>query len=185
MSEAAHEAINAGAIYIRRGDLHKYVIVHSALPPSTSCSLIAGHRNVPQSAQNPTRQGQSNFSDGSGPLFNMYVKMAEEEDNKLADRWQKDADGILIFLNPHHSPVLPPLLPGDRVMPSALLDILRSVPEFDIQNTLPGLQNDFCASWNEIVLEEWKTRVYNFRTGNTFLQTHRRPRPLPDGKLTK
>ena len=30
----------------------------------------------------------------------MYVKMAEEEDNKIADRWQKDADGILIFVSP-------------------------------------------------------------------------------------
>ena len=29
----------------------------------------------------------------------MYVKMAEEEDNKVADRWQKDADGILIFVS--------------------------------------------------------------------------------------
>ncbi|KAI0246131.1 hypothetical protein BJV78DRAFT_1286705 [Lactifluus subvellereus] len=77
MSEAAHEAINAGAI-------------------SGEGIYTTGHRNVPQSAQNPTRQGQSNFSDGSGPLFNMYVKRAEE-DNKIADRWQKDADGILIF----------------------------------------------------------------------------------------
>jgi hypothetical protein len=31
----------------------------------------------------------------------MYVKMAEEEDNKMAGRWQKDADGILIFVSPH------------------------------------------------------------------------------------
>jgi hypothetical protein len=33
----------------------------------------------------------------------MYVKMAEEEDNKVADRWQKDADGIFIFGSPHIS----------------------------------------------------------------------------------
>jgi hypothetical protein len=33
----------------------------------------------------------------------MYVKMAEEEDNKMAGRWQKDADGILIFVSPHIS----------------------------------------------------------------------------------
>jgi hypothetical protein len=31
----------------------------------------------------------------------MYSKMAEEEDNKMADHWQKDADGILIFVSPH------------------------------------------------------------------------------------
>jgi hypothetical protein len=30
----------------------------------------------------------------------MYIKMAAEEDNKMTDRWQKDADGILIFVSP-------------------------------------------------------------------------------------
>jgi hypothetical protein len=56
---------------------------------------------IPQSAVNQASQGNSNFSDGSGPLFNMYVKMAEEEDNKMTQRWQKDADGILVFVSFH------------------------------------------------------------------------------------
>ena len=30
----------------------------------------------------------------------MYSKAAEEEDNKMVERWQKDADGILIFVSP-------------------------------------------------------------------------------------
>jgi hypothetical protein len=30
----------------------------------------------------------------------MYSKAAEDEDNKMVDRWQKDADGILIFVSP-------------------------------------------------------------------------------------
>ena len=29
----------------------------------------------------------------------MYTKIAEEEDIKMTDRWQKDADGILIFVS--------------------------------------------------------------------------------------
>ena len=29
----------------------------------------------------------------------MYSKVAEEEDNKMAELWQKDADGILIFVS--------------------------------------------------------------------------------------
>lgn len=29
----------------------------------------------------------------------MYSKVAEEEDNKAAELWQKDADGILIFVS--------------------------------------------------------------------------------------
>lgn len=31
----------------------------------------------------------------------MYREMAEEEDNKMAERWQSDAKGILIFVSPH------------------------------------------------------------------------------------
>jgi Family of unknown function (DUF6535) len=40
-------------------------------------------------------------ADGSAPLFNMYLRMAEEEDDKMAERWQKNADGILIFVSLH------------------------------------------------------------------------------------
>jgi hypothetical protein len=29
----------------------------------------------------------------------MYSKMAEEDDNKMAERWQKDADSVLIFVS--------------------------------------------------------------------------------------
>jgi len=29
----------------------------------------------------------------------MYLKMAEAEDNKMTERWQKDAEGILIFVS--------------------------------------------------------------------------------------
>jgi hypothetical protein len=29
----------------------------------------------------------------------MYTQLSEEDDNKMADRWQKNADGILIFVS--------------------------------------------------------------------------------------
>ena len=29
----------------------------------------------------------------------MYLKIGEEEDKKMAERWQKDADVILIFVS--------------------------------------------------------------------------------------
>jgi hypothetical protein len=53
-----------------------------------------------QSAPNQASQAQSNFGDSSGPLFSIYSKTAEEEDNKNAERWKNDADGILIFVSP-------------------------------------------------------------------------------------
>ena len=47
-----------------------------------------------------TFQGVSNIGDSSGPLFSIYYKAADEEDNKMTKGWQKDADGILIFVRP-------------------------------------------------------------------------------------
>jgi hypothetical protein len=49
---------------------------------------------------NQPSQGESNFGDSSGLLFSIYSKAAEDEDNKMVERWQKDADGILIFVSP-------------------------------------------------------------------------------------
>ncbi|KAI0292524.1 hypothetical protein BC826DRAFT_433338 [Russula brevipes] len=52
-----------------------------------------------QSRPTPSQpsRGETNFGDSSGPLFSMYSKIAEDEDNKMVDQWQKDADGIIIF----------------------------------------------------------------------------------------
>ncbi|KAH9998244.1 hypothetical protein BJV77DRAFT_1156550 [Russula vinacea] len=41
--------------------------------------------------------GESNYDDSSGQFFSIYSKAAEEEDNKMVERWQEDAQGILIF----------------------------------------------------------------------------------------
>ena len=53
----------------------------------------------PVTTLNQPLQGESNFGDSSGPLFSIYSKAAEGEDNKMVERWQKDADGILIFVS--------------------------------------------------------------------------------------
>ncbi|KAH9016853.1 hypothetical protein EDB85DRAFT_2155594 [Lactarius pseudohatsudake] len=58
---------------------------------------IGGNQYPPQSAQNQPPHGVSNFVDGSGPIFSMYLEMATEEDRKMVENWKADADGILIF----------------------------------------------------------------------------------------
>jgi hypothetical protein len=63
--------------------------------PDIEGDALDGH---PQSTP---LQGESNFGDSSGPLFSIYSKAAEEEDNEMVGRWQKDADGILIFVSPY------------------------------------------------------------------------------------
>ena len=59
-----------------------------------------GDHHMTTSNQPP--QGEYNFGDSSGPLFSIYSKAAEDEDNKMVERWQKDADGILIFVSPRY-----------------------------------------------------------------------------------
>ena len=54
----------------------------------------------PQVTPDRPPQVESNFGDSSEPLFSMYTKAAEDEDNKMVERWQRDADGILIFVSP-------------------------------------------------------------------------------------
>ncbi|KAI0245374.1 hypothetical protein BJV78DRAFT_412285 [Lactifluus subvellereus] len=51
--------------------------------------------NPPLTNQNLEKRPE--FAEGSGPLFLMYRKMTEEEDKKMVERWQKDAEGIIIF----------------------------------------------------------------------------------------
>ena len=65
---------------------------------------IGDHPELPQSSRNqPSSQppeGKSNFGDSSGPIFSIYSNITKEEDDQAAERWQKDADGILIFVSP-------------------------------------------------------------------------------------
>ena len=65
-----------------------------ALPsPSSPSTPVGDHHYPPHSAPNV-----SHFIDGSGPIFSMYLERAKEVDEKMAENWKADADGILIFV---------------------------------------------------------------------------------------
>ena len=70
----------------------------------TGISILGG--SLPQSAQNQTPPVISNFSDGSWRIFSMYLERAKEEDEKIAESWQADANGILVFVRLPSSPML-------------------------------------------------------------------------------
>ena len=57
----------------------------------------------PQNAQDQASQSKRkpDFIDGSGPIFSMYLEMAEKEDEKMVESWKADADGILVFVRPY------------------------------------------------------------------------------------
>ena len=48
---------------------------------------------------NDQKSKEPNFGDSPGPLFSIYYKAAEEEDEKMVESWQKDAKDILIFVS--------------------------------------------------------------------------------------
>lgn len=54
--------------------------------------------DAPLPASTGEPQTESNYTDGSGALFSMYLDRAEEEDKRAAERWKGDADGILVFV---------------------------------------------------------------------------------------
>lgn len=58
---------------------------------------VDGHPQMPN--QDQQFQADSYFSDSSGPVFSLYSKIAVEEDDKTAERWKTNADGILIFVS--------------------------------------------------------------------------------------
>ena len=65
----------------------------SSNPPSF---LIKSHYALSLST-NRSQDGTI-YGDSSGPLFAIYSKSVEKIDNMMAERWQKDAEGILIFV---------------------------------------------------------------------------------------
>jgi len=60
--------------------------------------VTTDHIGDHQDPTTETPQGASDFVDGSGPIFSMYLEMATEEDKKMVEGWKADADGILIFV---------------------------------------------------------------------------------------
>src|SRR6266702_6235869 len=102
MSRAPHEAINLPNAGVGTGTLLSHDSILAIL--TDPCRSIGDHWYPPQSVQNQASHGASNFVDGSGPIFSMYLEMASEEDKKMTERWRADADGILIFVR-HYLPM--------------------------------------------------------------------------------
>ena len=100
MSQTTHEdpeGGNAGVCYLS---------LWPVFSKFTNVNEIDGNQNQSLNQPAPNQslqslQGESSFGDSSGPFFSIYSKVAEEEDRKMVERWQKDADGILIFVSTH------------------------------------------------------------------------------------
>jgi hypothetical protein len=98
MSRLPHETINVSNTGIGTDTLLCFIPAVLTCHAVRPVSAQLGHDQYPP--QNQALHGVSNFVDGSGPIFSMYLDMATEEDKKMAENWKADADGILIFVRP-------------------------------------------------------------------------------------
>ena len=76
-------------------------LITALCSPSSLTTPIGDDQYYPPPwAQNQAWQpeGLSDFVDGSGPIFSMYLEMAQEEDRTMAESWTADADGTLVFV---------------------------------------------------------------------------------------
>jgi hypothetical protein len=61
-----------------------------------------GDPNQPRSSPDqPVLSSQSNYGGSSRPLYTMYSKIVQEEDNKIVERNRQSTDGVLIVVSPH------------------------------------------------------------------------------------
>lgn len=88
-----------------------------------------------------------------------WIALAKEQFN-LPEEVLRDniphGDSVLLVILLHVTRKL-----FHSVVPPWDSNILRALSQFDIHNTLPRLQHDFCALWNEIVLQAQSGRPYS------------------------
>ena len=69
---------------------------------SQSSKLINAYKLEGDQAQSALNQPSEGYKvvDSSEPFFSINSNATEQEDNKMVERWQNDANGILIFVSP-------------------------------------------------------------------------------------
>jgi hypothetical protein len=81
--------------------------------------VVDASRYQHRSTQNqPLRPlgGESDYDDSSLPLYLIYSKIAENENNRMIERSKNFTEGILISVSPHVSPQMTPHQLRDRVV---------------------------------------------------------------------
>jgi hypothetical protein len=67
----------------------------TVFPPDMPPHTVDGRLHQRHATQ---AHGEGKLFDSSETLLDMYLKKAEEEDNETAERWQRDAEGIRLFV---------------------------------------------------------------------------------------
>jgi len=70
--------------------------LNCVIKPTNRCSNLPLH--YPLSTWTHSPKDEPIYGDSSGPFFAIYSKSVEKSDNMMCKRWQKDADGMVIFV---------------------------------------------------------------------------------------
>ena len=101
MSQVGHQDIEGGHIGILSAFWTLPHQIHQRLLWSIVIESRRGQPEVAQAQSLQPRQEEPHFCDNSWPLYSMYSKFAQEEDGKVTERCQRNADGMLVFVSPH------------------------------------------------------------------------------------
>jgi hypothetical protein len=96
MSQTTHEDVERG---YDAGVCYLFGLSSPSLQTHINTVVDDQPHSAPIQPSQPSK-GKFAFGDSSGRLFSIYSKAAKEEDDKMVERWQKDAEGILIFVSP-------------------------------------------------------------------------------------
>ncbi|KAI0249955.1 hypothetical protein BJV78DRAFT_624418 [Lactifluus subvellereus] len=103
----------------------------------------------------------SDCVDGSGPLFAMYLNMADEEDQKMDERWKAEAQCIILFVSVL-SALYMPRQPKCRRLVCSLLPLRHcsGCPSPDLQQNSPDISASYLAQIYQLL-------AYNIPMGLT------------------
>ena len=147
-------AINAMFEPQRISDTLSYVFVggFGKLPRSieTAHTLARWCTADNQGIGMPARCGVASILQAIPERDHRWIALAKDQfglsERVLRDNIAHGDDSVLLVIFLHRARQLVGTDPWNW-------EILSSLSKFDVQNTFPGLQNEFCAFWNEIVLQ--------------------------------
>lgn len=102
MSQDPHETINVSDAGIGTDILLPHWSIYTV---HTSVRSLDDNQYQPRSTQKQELDVDSEYVDGSEPIFSMYLEIATKEDKEKVKNWKDDADSILTFVRLSSDPV--------------------------------------------------------------------------------
>ena len=81
------------------------------------------------------------YGDSSWPLYSMYSRIAQQDDNKLAERCQRDTNGTMVFVSPHVNVCLMTVRINWKIQTGLFAATVGALLTVSIQDIKPNFQH--------------------------------------------